>query len=108
MTPIMADAEKIIVSETEELLFKVRQRRMAKKIHPRTLVITDRQIAIFSPEWFGYSVDSYGYGIIQDVHVEKKFRKSSVKMKTTLGEIIISGLPRDAGDKAIGAIRSKL
>lgn len=104
----MADAEKIIVSEPEKVLFKARQRRMSKKIHPRTLIITDRQIAIFSPEWFGYSVDSYGYGIIQDVHVEKKFRLSNIKLKTTLGEIIMSGLPKDAGDKAVGAIRSRL
>jgi hypothetical protein len=104
----MADAEQIIVSAPEKLLFKTRQKRIAKKIHPRTLIITDRQIAIFSPEWFGYSVDSYGYGIIQDIHVEKKIRQSSLMMKTTLGEITINGLPRTAGDKAVGAIRSKL
>lgn len=104
----MVNAETVIVSESENVIFKARQRRAAKKIHPKTLIVTDMQIAIFSPEWFGYSIDSYGYGIIQDVHVNKKIRSSDIRLQTTLGDITINGLPKDAGDKAVGAIRSKL
>ena len=104
----MADAEKIILSDAESVILKVRQKRIAKKIHPRTLLITDRQIAIFSPVWFGYAVDSYGYGIIQDVHTNRTMGSSDVKLQTSLGVISIDGLPRSAGDKVVGAIRSKL
>ncbi|MCZ6725451.1 MAG: PH domain-containing protein [Thaumarchaeota archaeon] len=97
-----------VLQETEKIIVHCRQNRIKKLIHPRSLVVTDKQILIHSPRWFGYRLNSFDYSFIQDVFVTSGLFFSKVRIKTMWADVEVSGLRKHTSDEVVGAIRKWL
>lgn len=97
-----------VLQDTEKIIVHCRQNRMKKIIHPRSLVVTDKQILIYSPRWFGYRLNSFDYSFIQDVFATTGLFFSKVRIKTMWADIEVSGLRKNTSDEVVGAIRKWL
>ncbi|MEK0326346.1 MAG: PH domain-containing protein [Nitrosopumilus sp.] len=97
-----------VLQDTEKIIVHCRQNRMKKIIHPRSLVVTDKQILIYSPRWFGYRLNSFDYSFIQDVFATTGLFFSKVRIKTMWADVEVSGLRKNTSDEVVGAIRKWL
>ena len=97
-----------VLQDTEKIIVHCRQNRMKKIIHPRSLVVTDKQILIYSPRWFGYRLNSFDYSFIQDVFATTGLFFSKVRIKTMWADVEVSGLRKNTSDEVVGASRKWL
>lgn len=97
-----------VLQETEKIIVHCRQSRMKKIIHPRSLVVTDKQILIHSPRWFGYRINSFDYSFVQDVFATTGLLFSKVRIKTMWADVEVTGLRKHTSDEVVGAIREWL
>lgn len=97
-----------VLQENEKVIVHGRQNRLKKLLHPRSLIVTDKQILIHSPRWFGYRLNSFDYSFIQDVFATTGLFFSKVRIKTMWADIEVDGLRKRTSDEVVGAIRKWL
>jgi len=97
-----------VLQEDEKVIVHGRQNRLKKLVHPRSLVVTDKQILIHSPRWFGYRLNSFDYSFIQDVFATTGLLFSKVRIKTMWADVEVGGLRKRTSDEVVGAIRKWL
>ena len=101
--------KKGVLSEDEDVLFRATQVRFRKLIHPKRLIITDKQIIFYTPKWIGHAVESYGLRAdrrLLDITVEKHMRTSTIMMTTMTDSATLKDLPRNAAVEALHILRS--
>lgn len=99
---------KYVLLEDEKVLYHARQRRLSNLIHPRSLVVTDKQLLFFLPGFFGYKLLSYDYSFIQDVFVTNRPVASKVRIRTMWADVELGGLPRKSANQVVSAVRTWL
>ncbi len=97
-----------VLQENEKVIVHGRQNRLKKLLHPRSLIVTDKQILIHSPRWFGYRLNSFDYSFIQDVFATTGLFFSKVRIKTMWADVEVDGLRKRTSDEVVGAIRKWL
>jgi len=97
-----------VLQENEKIIAHGRQNRLKKIVHPLSLVVTDKQILILSPRWFGYRLNSFDYSFVQDVFVTTGLFFSKVRIKTMWADVEVGGLRKGTSDELVGAIRNWL
>ncbi|MCH8022296.1 MAG: PH domain-containing protein [Thaumarchaeota archaeon] len=97
-----------VLQENEKVIVHGRQNRLKKLLHPRSLIVTDKQILIHSPRWFGYRLNSFDYSFIQDVFATTGMFFSKVRIKTMWADVEVDGLRKRTSDEVVGAIRKWL
>ena len=97
-----------VLQENEKVIVHGRQNRLKKLLHPRSLIVTDKQILIHSPRWFGYRLNSFDYSFIQDVFATTGMFFSKVRIKTMWADVEVDGLRKRTSDEVVGAIRQWL
>ncbi len=109
---ILKDEERLkkkgILSEEEGILFRAEQVRFRKLIHPKRLIITEKQIIIYTPKWIGHQIESYGLRSdrrLLDITVEEFFRTSSIIMTTMTDAATFEDLPKGAAVVALNTLR---
>ena len=98
--------DKGLLSSEEKLIYQTTQRRVKKAIYPASVIVTDKQIIVYSPKMIGSNVKAYGYGRLQNIKVRKKFFTSSIEIHTMTDVVKVGGLPSNAGSGVIQAMRS--
>jgi len=109
---ILKDEERLkkkgILNEEEGILFRAEQVRFRKLIHPKRLIITKKQIIIYTPKWIGHQIESYGLRSdrrLLDITVEEFFRTSSIIMTTMTDVATFEDLPKGAAVVALNTLR---
>ena len=97
-----------VLQENEKVIVHGRQNRLKKLLHPRSLIVTEKQILIHSPRWFGYRLNSFDYSFIQDVFATTGMFFSKVRIKTMWADVEVDGLRKRTSDEVVGAIRKWL
>jgi len=100
--------KKRILTEDESVLFMATQVRFRKLLHPKRLIITDKQIIFYTPRWIGHKIESYGLRAdrrLLDITVENHMRTSSILMTTMTDSATFKDLPRNAAVDALYTLR---
>lgn len=100
--------KKGILSKDESILFRATQVGFKKLIHPKRLIITDKQIIFYTPKWIGHKIESYGLRAdrrLLDITVENYIRTSSIMMTTMSDSATFKDLPRHAAVDALYTLR---
>lgn len=98
--------DKGLLAPEEKVVYQTTQRRVKKAIHPASVIVTDKQIIVYSPKMVGANVSAYGYGRLQNIKVRKKFFTSSIEIRTMTDVVEVGGLPSHAGSGVLRAMRS--
>ncbi len=98
--------DKGLLTPEEKVIYQTTQRRVKKAIYPASVIVTDRQIIVYSPKMVGANTSAYGYGRLQNIKIQKKFFTSSIEIHTMTDVVNVGGLPSDAGSSLLRAMRS--
>lgn len=98
--------EKGLLASDEKVIYQTTQRRVKKAIYPASVIVTDKQIIMYSPKMVGADVSAYGYGRLQNVKIRKKFFTSTIEIHTMTDVVKVGGLPSSAGSSILQAMRS--
>ncbi len=98
--------EKGLLASDEKVIYQTTQRRVKKAIYPASVIVTDKQIIVYSPKMVGADISAYGYGRLQNVKIRKKFFTSTIEIHTMTDVVKVGGLPSSAGSSILQAMRS--
>jgi len=96
------------LGEEEGILFRAEQVRFRQLIHPKRLIITEKQIIFYTPKWIGHQIESYGLRSdrrLIDITVEEFFRTSTIIMTTMTDAATFKDLPKGAAVVALNTLR---
>jgi hypothetical protein len=94
-----------VIGEDEEVVFAATQRRLAKMVHPMSIIVTRKQIIVHKPRIRGHDIESHGFGRIQDILVKARFRSSEIHVVTWTGSFDFVGMKRKSAVGVLKAIR---